>query len=132
MRARRITVTYEMEKVVCARISVVSDGCSPTPRNSMSDATPVTISGVISGMSMTKLAALPNRERARTRPNPSSAPIATEPTIATAATTRLVCRDLVSSASLKNASYQRSDQPSKTVSDFLVLNENTTTATIGR
>ena len=35
-------------------------------------------------------------------------PIATEPTIATAATTRLVSSDLVSSASLKNASYQRS------------------------
>ena len=44
----------------------------------------------------------------------------------------LVCSDLVSSASFKNASYQRSDQPSNTVSDFLLLNENSTTAKIGR
>ena len=98
----------------------------------MSDATPVTISGVISGISMIALARPPSRERARTSPKASSAPIATEPTIATAATTMLVCSDLVRSASFQNASYQRSDQPSNTVSDFLLLKENSTTATIGR
>ena len=131
-RARRITVTYEIENVVWAIISVVSDGCSPTPLNSISDATPVTISGVISGISMMTLAAAPSRDRARTRPKASSTPMTTEPTIATAATRRLVSSDSVSSASLKRASYHCSDQPSKTVSDFFSLNENSTTATIGR
>src|SRR6476659_5738886 len=120
-----------MENVVWASINVVSDGCSPTPLNNMSEATPVTISGVMSGISMMTLAAPPNRERARTRPKASSTPITTEPTVAAAATTRLVGSDLVSSESLKNAWYQRSDQPSKTVSDFLVLKENNTTAKIG-
>src|SRR6185437_715676 len=129
---RRITVTYEIEKVVWASISVVKDGCSPTPLNNISDATPVTIFGVMSGISMITFAAPPHRDRARTRPKASSTPITTEPTIAAAATTRLVCNDLVSSASLKNASYHRSDHPSNTVSDFLLLNENSTTAKIGR
>lgn len=92
----------------------------------------MTISGVISGISMMMLAARPRRERARTKPNANSEPMTTEPIMATAATSRLVCSDLVSSASLKNASYQRSDQPSKTVSDFLLLNENSATAKIGR
>ena len=56
----------------------------------------------------------------------------TEKTIATAATCRLVSRDLTSAASFQNASYHWSDQPSKTVSDFFVLKEKSTTATIGR
>ncbi len=56
----------------------------------------------------------------------------TDPTIATAATWRLVPREWVSSLSLRNAWYHFSDQPSKTVSDFFSLNEKTTTATIGR
>ena len=56
----------------------------------------------------------------------------TEKTIATAATWRLVSSDLIIAASWQNASYHSSDQPSKTVSDFFELKENSTTATIGR
>jgi hypothetical protein len=100
--------------------------------NSISDATPVTISGVINGISMIALAAAPSRERARTSPKARAAPMTTEPTMATADTSRLVPREWVSSRSWKNARYHCSDHPSKTVSDFLVLNEKTTTAAIGR
>jgi hypothetical protein len=58
-------------------------------------------------------------------------PSSTDPTVAPAATSRLVPSEWISSLSSKNASYHWSDQPSKTASDFRSLKENTTTATIG-
>ena len=58
--------------------------------------------------------------------------MSTEPTIATAATCRLVCSESVSSASSKNASYQLQRPAVEDGQRLLLLNENTTTATIGR
>ena len=121
-----------MEKVSSARISVHTDRSSPTPLNSMADATPVTISGVTSGISRIQPASAPSRLRERTMPSASSTPSATAPSMATSATRRLNPTDSIRSASAKNASYQRRLNPVKTASDFCALNENSATTTIGR
>src|SRR5262245_4455670 len=131
-RARRITVTYEMEKVTSDSISVIVDGRTATLWYSNEDATPVTISGVTSGISITRPAKLPNRLRERTSPSARVTPRVTEPTMATAATRRLSPSEPISGSLSRKARYQRRLKPLNTVSERWELNENSATTTIGR
>src|SRR3954447_22758567 len=130
-RARTTTVTYEIENVICASITVSSDSLKLSCVKSKSAETPATISGVTSGTSMRMLAAGLQRVRDRTRPNASEVPSAVAMIIVTVEISRLAISDLRSDASLKNSLYQRRLKPSKTASDLVELNENSATTTIG-
>ena len=97
-----------------------------------SAATPVTISGVTSGSSVTAPTARPLRDRIRSSPSASIVPSTSEPTAATLAISRLAPNEVISALSWKKSAYQRVLKPSKVESDFTLLKLNSTTAAIGR
>ena len=130
-RARTTTVTYEIENVVWAIITVSSERWTLSCVNRSSAPTPATISGVTSGTSIRMFAAGLQRVRERTRPNASDVPSAVAATIVTAEISRLASSELTSDESPKNSLYQRRLKPWNTCSDLVVLNENSATTTIG-
>ena len=67
-RARTITVTKEIEKVMWAIITVPSDSARPICAKKTSAATPATISGTTSGTNIRTFEERAIRPRARTRP----------------------------------------------------------------
>src|SRR4051794_9326795 len=130
-RARTTTVTYEIENVICASITVSRDSLKLSWVKRSSADTPATISGVTSGTSIRTFAAGLQRVRERTRPNASDVPSAVATIIVTNEISRLATSDWTSPESPKNSLYQRRLKPSKTASDLLELNENSATTTIG-
>ena len=121
-----------MEKVISARVTVSSESFSPSPVKKSSAATPVTISGVTRGSSVTAPIARPVRERMRSRPRASMVPSTSAPSAETAAMPRLAPSDTSSVRSAKKAEYHRVLNPLKVESDFTLLKLNSTTATIGK
>ena len=109
-----------------------SDSFMPRPVKKSRAATPVTISGVTSGSSVTAPIARPLRDRMRSRPRASMVPRISDPTAAMLAMTRLADSEVISELSWKKSEYQRVLKPWKVASDFTLLKLNSTTARIGR
>jgi hypothetical protein len=124
-----MTTTYESEKVICP----IAWAVVPRPiwlkicRNSSSSATPMTISGVTSGSSMSTLTVPLPRPRQRCRPSasvtPSGVAISTEMRASTS-----VCLSADWSASSWNTlrfgsvQNQRREKPSQAVRERPLLN----------
>ena len=121
-----------MENVISASTTVVSDSLSPTPVNTSSAATPVTISGVTSGSRVIAPITLPRRDRIRSRPSASIVPSTSEPMEATRAMPRLATRDSIRAALLKKSTYHLVLKPVNAESDFVSLKLNSATVRIGR
>ena len=111
---------------------MVIESLSPMPVNSSSAATPVTISGVTSGSSVTAPITRPRRDRTRSRPSASIVPSTSEPRVATVAIFRLATRESSSALLWTRSSYQRRLKPQNDDSDFLSLKLKRATARIGR
>ena len=111
---------------------MVIESLSPIPVKSSSAATPVTISGVTSGSSVTAPMTRPRRERTRSRPSASIVPSTSEPSVATVAIWRLATSESSSASSWTRSSYHRMLNPENEDSDFLSLKLNSATARIGR
>ena len=111
---------------------MVIESLSPIPVNSSSAATPVTISGVTRGSSVTAPMTRPRRERTRSRPSASIVPRTSEPSVARVAILRLATSESSSALSCTSASYHCMLKPENVDSDFLSLKLKRATARIGR
>ena len=80
---------------------------------SSSAATPVTISGVTSGIRVTAPTARAGRDVIRSRPRASMVPRTSEPSAATVAIRRLALSDSSSALLLKKSEYHRVLKPEK-------------------
>ena len=119
-----ITATKHIVSVVWAIVTVQNPRSAPSATNSNNSDRPVITSGITSGAyNMPENSVRPLNRSPRTSASAASVPSTAASVAETAATRRLVAAAANIASSLKNAVYQRNDQPPQTVTSCEALNE---------